>query len=77
MQRKHVAVSIEWMDSATTPGWQYPDNDGPAKIISVGLLVRQDKHSLTISTSVGQFGRYCEQLTIPRSVVKKLKKVRL
>jgi len=73
--KKLKAVQIKWEDSFTSPGWDNPQRDGRHYILSVGLLVHEGKHSVTISTSVSQRHRYMDQLTIPRSAIKKMRKM--
>lgn len=62
-------VLLKWLDSATTLGWQGIDEQGPAKIESIGWLVHDAKETLTISTSKNQFGKFLDQLVIPKACI--------
>jgi hypothetical protein len=67
---------IKWEDSFTSPGWDEAQRDERFFIQSVGLLVHEGKHSVTISTSQSQRRRYMDQLTIPRSAIRKIKQLK-
>jgi|GEM_PF-5977673 len=64
---------VEWEDSSCSPGWGPPHSDEPLTIRSFGILVRQGKQSVTISTSRSINGSYMDQLTIPRSAIREIK----
>lgn len=66
-------VFVEWVDSARTSGWCSPEKDEPLMIHSIGLLVRQTKDLITISTSRCAGGNFVDQLTIPMCSVKRIK----
>lgn len=70
-------VIVEWMDSCEKHGWtDVNDAASRTRIVSVGLLVKKTKKEITISTSYcPQFKNVCSPLTIPRSAIKKMKKV--
>jgi hypothetical protein len=70
---KSAFVYIEWVDSTATTGWQPVDTSGPDNIVSVGLLVTHDKENVVISTSRCSSGKYLDQLTIPRSCIKRIR----
>jgi hypothetical protein len=69
---KQDIVMLTWLDSANTSGWHPEDESGPVTIKSIGLLVNETREFIVISTSKSDQGRYMDQLTIPRSVVKKI-----
>ena len=72
-----MLVYVEWEDSCTVYGWRDPELDGPSKIKSVGHLVTKNNKFMVISTSQSESGRFVDQLTIPRSCIKKIKKVKV
>lgn len=64
-------VYLEWIDSVSSGGWQKHEVRDMS-VTSVGILVAEDKTSITISTSV--YGRTSESpLTIPKVAIKKRK----
>ena len=72
--KKFKLVKIKWEDSFCSPGWDAAQKDERFIIHSFGLLVHEGKNSVTISTSRSQRGRYMDQLTIPRSAIRKMEK---
>lgn len=67
-------ASVQWEDSCSSSGWEHPHEDKRFLIRSFGILVREGKKSVTISTSRSSQGdRYMDQLTIPRSAIRKMK----
>jgi hypothetical protein len=68
---------LEWDDSCATHGWDIPDTmvDLPSRIKSVGILVSENKESLTISTSISNHQNAMDKLTIPKSCIRKKKRV--
>jgi hypothetical protein len=69
------ALYIEWWDSSRSPGWQDAHTGGPMLCKSIGIEVCRDKKWITISTSYNGGTQYCDQLTIPLSCVKKIKRL--
>jgi hypothetical protein len=67
---------VEWQDSCCSPGWDSPHGDEPLTIRSFGILVRKGKQSVTLSTSRSMNGRYMDQLTIPRSAIREMKRLK-
>ena len=67
------AIYIEWVDSCSTHTWMYPeDYDGkPISIRSLGLLMKETKTAITISSGVSETGKYAEPFTIPKAVIKR------
>ncbi len=76
MKLKVKVIYVEWEDSAMSAGWEQPHSDKPLFIRSAGILVRQGRRSITLSTSRSQGGLYVDQLTIPRSAIRKLRKIK-
>ena len=73
---KHFVV-LEWMDACGKHGWtDVKDAASITRIVSVGLLVKETKKAITISTSYSpQFGQVDSPMTIPRTAIKKMKKL--
>ena len=67
---------VEWVDSNSSYGWRYPeDDDLPAKIKSVGILISEEKSCLTMSTSSSEGGRFLDKITIPKVAISKRRKL--
>ena len=66
---------IEWWDSSRTPGWNDAHTGAPMLCVSVGMLVHRDKKWITISASYNGGTQYCDQMTIPMSAVKKIRRI--
>ena len=62
-------VVIRWNDSAARGGWHPVDEEGPACIVSVGILVRFTDTSLVLAMWISTGGRCHEQITIPRGCI--------
>ena len=66
------AVYLEWLDSIAIFGWQ--DETAHKEVMkpikSIGWIVKEDKNSITISTSLGHKD-YHSPLTIPKVAVVK------
>ena len=75
--KKLPVVYLEWLDSCTNYGWRNPEEGHLSKIRSIGFLVKEDKHSLTITTSASLNGQAVDQITIPKVVVSKRKKIKI
>lgn len=74
---KLQAVYVEWEDSCSDVGWRGPDKDFTSLIRSVGLLLERTEKTVTLSTSLSEGGRCLDQVCIPRSVIRKMRKVKL
>ena len=69
-------VYVEWVDSCSTGGWNYTGKgDRPANIRSVGILVRETKKSITLTASLSEHGSSPDQMSIPRCVVRKMRRL--
>lgn len=75
-KRAPKAVYVEWVDSSTTYGWQNPESDETSLIRSVALLVAKTARTITLSTSESQHGRMVDQISIPMSCVRKLRRIK-
>lgn len=70
---------IEWVDSASSRGWNDIDDNAAHSIVSVytaGYIVRQDKHSITVTTSITSIGHVMDSLTIPKVAVVSSKRMK-
>ncbi len=68
-------VYLEWIDSVSSGGWQSQDGVPDMTVKSVGLLVAEDKKTITISTSI--YGKVSESpLTIPKCALIKRRVVK-
>jgi len=77
MKGKFPVVYVEWDDSESTYGWRAPETPKPAAIRSIGVLANKDKNGVIISTSKTEYGKYVNQLWIPRSAIRKMKNIKL
>jgi len=65
---------VEWEDSSSITGWHVlSDYDSSCKCVSVGLLCREDKKSITLTASKSDSGNYDTTISIPRTCVKKIR----
>ena len=71
---------IEWEDSQTTYNWRKfsPGEDrDPAIIRSVGIVADDCKQSISLSHSLSGNGNVCDFITIPRSAIRKFRRIRM
>lgn len=68
---------IEWIDSQTVYGWSEYEasEDKPATILTAGLLVSDDKDSVTVAVGVSKSKKFTGKLTIPRCAIKYISKL--
>lgn len=73
------AMYVEWEDSSYRTGWREPmkGEGGPCSIRSIGVIAAVNKDSVVIATSDGGNGDYLQQVCIPRSAIRKMKRVRI
>ena len=76
VMKKLKLAYVQWEDSATDPGWSPPHDDERFWIKSFGILVREGKKTVTLSTSKSPGGNYVDQITIPRSAIRKMRRVK-
>lgn len=66
-------VEVEWIDSASTNGWQghdvFEEEAGLIECRSTGYLISKDRVSVKIEQSQSNHGSGAELLAIPRSCV--------
>lgn len=71
-------VAIEWEDSSYGGGWHYGEEPNkPATIRSVGILAKSSASSITIANSFDGDDGFLGRVTIPRSAIRKLRKLRV
>lgn len=74
----HKIVRVTWTDSCADFGWRKLASVEPdqfSTIDSVGWLVRDDKRSITITTSVSSVGSCMDPLVIPKVAIVKLRRI--
>jgi len=71
-----IIAIIEWVDSQTVYGWSEYDvnEDTPATILTVGLLVSDDPSSVTVAVGMSKSKKYTGKLTIPKCAIKHITK---
>ena len=77
MKRRHAYI-IVWNDSTALRGW-HPINSPEHKtssITSIGWIIKQEPKTVTITTSISQFGNVMDALSIPRNSIKRMKRLR-
>lgn len=77
--KKHSLAILTWLDSCTNIGWHSisdVSNFRTSEVTSVGWIIREDKHSLTISTSITENGNAADALTIPKAAIVKINKLK-
>ena len=75
-------VEVEWIDSASTNGWR-PENDwqqeqneeGLVVCRSAGYMIGKDKQAIRLVQSQSKHGATAEQIAIPRSCVRAIRKL--
>ena len=75
---KEKVVIVDWLDSQSYRGWQH-QNEGfePARCRSIGFVVREDKKSLTLTTSRALDNPdVMDPLTIPKGAITRRRKVK-
>jgi hypothetical protein len=72
-------VEVEWIDSTSNPGWQRVAEKEPITCWTAGYLIHSDKQSIVValsSSSEESANSFGDTITIPTSVVKKIRKVK-
>lgn len=75
-------VYLEWADATGRAGWMDVEDQktydwSPMMIASIGILVREDKDSLTICHSKSEHDHINGYITIPKGWIKNRKTVKL
>jgi len=68
---------LEWVDSTNTFGWSKAKKAGILKVKSVGIIVKENKKSITLAVShipKGSALPWDGIMTIPKCSITKLKK---
>ena len=70
-------VWIEWLDSKSTLGWNYPEDitTGRLECITLGFLVGEDDTAVQVAASVSATDNADNVITIPRCAITKLQEV--
>lgn len=65
------AVMVEWLDSVGMQGWTEETKLDPIKIVSVGILVKETKETITLAISKGNQKppQYDSLLSIPKFAI--------
>ncbi len=80
---KGEIVEVEWVDAASTNGWQRGDDidreqavdGGLVECRSTGYLLSKDKRAVRLAQSQTTHGSVSEIQAIPRSCVRSIKKL--
>lgn len=68
-------VEVDWVDSVRLDGWRDNAPVGNMKVKSFGLVIAEEKESITITTSI--FEKMCmSPLQIPRKAITKIRVIR-
>ena len=64
-------VEVEWVDSASTGGWQTKADalEVDLRALAVGYLIRDDDSGVTLAQGADNYGGLLGTLTIPRAAV--------
>lgn len=64
-------VEVEWVDSASTGGWQTKEDALSADLqaVAVGYLIRDDDSGVTLAQGADTYGGVLGTLTIPKAAV--------
>jgi hypothetical protein len=71
---KERVAYVEWVDSCTNRGWREKQEALTSTIRSVGLVVGENSDFITLSTSRSDNGDHVDQISIPKKVIKKIRK---
>mgnify|MGYP001595893977 CR=1 FL=1 len=77
---KPRAVYVEWADAHSRNAWEHyrPHREMALRVRSVAWLIHRDKKRIVLSHSMdaNKRPRFMDVLTIPRSAVRKIKRIR-
>ena len=76
--KTYKVVKVEWEDSSTHVGWRRHSETrelDPMKCTSCGLLVKTQKGSIGISTTVAENQDKIDTVVIPRKCVKSIEQI--
>jgi hypothetical protein len=63
---------IEWVDSASSAGWNYPRRAKIAKIVSCGWVTSETKDSIAITSHIDHtYGNHNSDMSIPKVAIVK------
>lgn len=73
----HHAYIVKWRDSASLAGWKHISTQhSVSEITSIGWMIRQDKRSLTLTTSISDCASTMDAITIPREAVTRMTRLK-
>lgn len=70
-------VYIEWIDSISQSGWRHDTAPGDMMIKSAGILIKETKEFITISTSSAGAGSFESPLSIPKCAISERKTIKV
>jgi hypothetical protein len=71
---QYKVAHITWIDSSGVRGWNPVNEEDDLSLIdSVGIIARETKDSITVSTSHSENDNFYSALTIPRFAIVKMK----
>ena len=75
---KYAIERVTWIDPASDSGWnRISDLDGKGVAIeTVGYVVKETKASVCIATSVSEFGKALDPITIPKVNIQRRTRLR-
>jgi hypothetical protein len=83
VHKKPKLVAVHWLDAASISGWESPDDKDTTAhtAITVGWLVREDKVSVTVSSTIAfapgeDKYEINAAMTIPRGMIVKQRVMR-
>lgn len=71
---KENCVRVHWTDSCTHEGWQKIVDPIPSIVVTIGILVCEDAHCITVAASRCSEGHYSGAICIPKCSVTEMKK---
>ena len=76
--RRTPLLFVAWDDATSASGWCDPTIRGKQSIgiVSVGWLLRKTKRELTIAQSISTNGRAGDVLTLPRGMIRHVRRLR-
>lgn len=76
---KRSLLLVEWVDSLGGGGWVGPETFKAevSQCVSIGMLVHQDKKSITVAGTFSERGGWCDPITIPKCSIIKTRKIKI
>jgi hypothetical protein len=72
-------VVVTWVDAHTSHGWEGVDEADAegSTCYTVGFLIRSSRDAITVASSSDRNGNYNSRITIPRGMVRTIKRMRI